>query len=156
MAQAPTIAEEQALLAEDFELLEDPREKIEYIIDLGKKLEPMAAELKTEDHKVHGCQSQVWMVAAHDDASDHIRFQADSDAILVRGLIALLMRLYDDRRADDILANPPKIIEDVGLGRHLTPNRANGLYSMVKRIRALAASHAGAAGEPAPSQRAAG
>ena len=149
--QAATIAEEQELLAEEFELFDDWRDKIEYVIDLGRKLPPLPEEDRTEANKVHGCQSQVWMVAALDEASGRVRLRADSDAFIVKGLIALLMRLYSDRPADEILANPPAVFDRIGLGRHLTPNRANGLYSMVGRIRELAA--ACVEGRPAKPQK---
>lgn len=142
MEQAQTIAEEQDLLAEEFELFDDVRDKIEYVIDLGKKLPPLADELKVEPNKVHGCQSQVWLVAAHDPERNVVHFQADSDAIIVRGLIGMLMRLYSDRTPEDILNTPPAVFDRIGLGRMLTAGRANGLASMVKRVRELAAQHA--------------
>jgi cysteine desulfuration protein SufE len=141
MEQAPTITQEQARIAEDFELFDDWRERIEYVLDLGKRLEPIPEALRTEANKVHGCQSQVWMVAELDQTSGRIRLQADSDAFIVKGLIALLLRLYADRRPDEILANPPDVFDQIGLGAHLSPTRANGLYAMVKRIRQLATAH---------------
>ncbi|MGF1477647.1 MAG: SufE family protein [Geminicoccaceae bacterium] len=142
---AATIAEEQQELAEDFELFDDWRERIEYVMELGNRLPPIAEEDRSEANKVHGCQSQVWMVARIDDASGRMTLNAYSDAIIVRGLISLLLRLYDDRKPDEILANPPEVFERIGLGRHLSPTRANGLHSMVKRIQALAATHVAAA-----------
>lgn len=144
MQQAATIAEEQELLAEEFELFDDWRDKIEYVIDLGKKLPSLDPGDRVEANKVHGCQSQVWMVAEHDPTAGCVRFRADSDAVLVRGLIGLLMRLYSDRPPEEILANPPAVFERIGLGRHLTAGRANGLQSMVKRLRDLAARYADA------------
>lgn len=142
MEQAPTIAEEQALIADDFELFDDWRERIEYVLDLGKRLEPLPDALRVEANKVHGCQSQVWMVAELDEANGRVRLQADSDAFIVKGLIALLIRLYADRRPDEILANPPDVFERIGLGAHLSPTRANGLHAMIKRVRQLATAHA--------------
>ncbi|HZA66202.1 MAG TPA: SufE family protein, partial [Geminicoccaceae bacterium] len=94
MTQAPTIAEEQRLIAEDFELFDDWREKIEYVLDLGRNLAPFPEQHRTETNKVKGCQSQVWMVAQMDQGSGRMRIAADSDAFIVRGLIALLLRLY--------------------------------------------------------------
>jgi cysteine desulfuration protein SufE len=138
MEQASTIAEEAALIEEDFALFEDARDKIEYLIDLGKGLPALDDRHKTEANKVRGCQSQVWMVAELDPESGRLHFEADSDAILVRGLIAMLMRLYDQRRPEEILDNPPEIFQRVGLGRMLTPGRSNGLYSMVGRMRQFA------------------
>ena len=138
MQQAPTIADEQRLIAEDFELLDDWREKIEYVLDLGRKLEPIPEQHRTEANKVKGCQSQVWMVADLDQTSGRIRILAESDAFIVSGLIALLLRLYSNRPPEEILQNPPRVFEEIGLGAHLSPTRANGLHSMIKRIRELA------------------
>jgi cysteine desulfuration protein SufE len=138
MQQAPTIAEEQQLIAEDFELLDDWREKIEYVLDLGKKLEPIPEQHRIEANKVKGCQSQVWMVADLDQTSGRMRILAESDAFIVSGLIALLLRLYSNRPPEEILENPPRVFEEIGLGAHLSPTRANGLHSMIKRIRELA------------------
>jgi cysteine desulfuration protein SufE len=138
MQQAPTIAEEQQLIAEDFELLDDWREKVEYVLDLGKKLEPIPEQHRIEANKVKGCQSQVWMVADLDRTSGRMRIMAESDAFIVSGLIALLLRLYSNRPPEEILENPPRVFEEIGLGAHLSPTRANGLHSMIKRIRELA------------------
>jgi cysteine desulfuration protein SufE len=138
MSQAATIAEEQQLIAEDFELFDDWREKIEYVLDLGRALDPLPEEERIEANKVRGCQSQVWMVAGLDEATGRVAIRADSDAFIVRGLIALLLRLYADRPAEEILANPPTVFEEIGLGAHLSPTRANGLHAMIKRIRQLA------------------
>jgi cysteine desulfuration protein SufE len=142
MTQAPTIAEEQRLIAEDFELFEDWREKIEYVLDLGRKLAPFPEQHRTEANKVKGCQSQVWMIAELDPACGRMRIAADSDAFIVRGLIALLLRLYADRTPQEILDNPPEVFNQIGLGAHLSPTRANGLHAMIKRIRQLAAGQA--------------
>jgi cysteine desulfuration protein SufE len=138
MSQAATIAEEQQLIAEDFELFDDWREKIEYVLDLGRALDGLPEEERVEANKVRGCQSQVWMVAELDPDSGLVRIRADSDAFIVRGLIGLLLRLYANRRPEDILANPPAVFEEIGLGAHLSPTRANGLHAMIKRIRQLA------------------
>ena len=138
MGQAATIAEEQQLIAEDFELFDDWREKIEYVLDLGRALDSLRDGERVEANKVRGCQSQVWMVAELDQATGKVAIRADSDAFIVRGLIALLLRLYADRPPEEILANPPKVFEEIGLGAHLSPTRANGLHAMIKRIRQLA------------------
>lgn len=138
MTRAATIPEEQAAIAEDFALFDDWREKIEYVLDLGKKLEPFPDEHRIDGNKVRGCQSQVWMVAAPDAESGLLRIQADSDAFIVKGLIALLLRLYDRRRPEEILANPPDVFDEIGLGKHLSPTRANGLHAMINRIRQIA------------------
>jgi cysteine desulfuration protein SufE len=138
MTQAATIAEEQQLIAEDFSLFDDWREKIEYVLDLGRRLDSLREHERTEANKVRGCQAQVWMVAELDEASGRVAIRADSDAFIVRGLIALLLRLYANRPAEEILANPPTVFEEIGLGSHLSPTRANGLHAMIKRLRQLA------------------
>lgn len=142
MAEAASIADTQQQLREDFELLDDPRDRIEYIIDLGKHLPPLDERHKTEANKVRGCQSQVWMVGALQE-DGRLRLEADSDAIIVKGLIALLLRLYDGRTAAEILDNPPDVLEEIGLRNFLTPGRSNGLYSMINRIQRLAEVYAG-------------
>jgi len=138
MSQAATIAEEQQLIAEDFSLFDDWREKIEYVLDLGRALDGLPDDERVEANKVKGCQSQVWMVAELDQASGRVAIRADSDAFIVRGLIGLLLRLYANRPPEEILANPPTVFEEIGLGAHLSPTRANGLHAMIKRIRQLA------------------
>ena len=148
MEQAPTIAEEQRLIAEDFELFDEWRDKIDYVLDLGRQLAAFPEQHRTDVNKVKGCQSQVWMVAELDPASGRMRIAADSDAFIVRGLIALLLRLYADRPPAEILANPPEVFEEIGLGAHLSPTRANGLHAMIGRIRQLAAGFAHAAPVP--------
>lgn len=135
------IGEAQAAIEEDFALFDDVRDKIEYIIDLGKDLPPLPDALKTEGNRVRGCQSQVWLVAELDPATRRIALRADSDAVIVKGLISLLLRIYGDRTPEAIAANPPAVFERVGLGKMLTPGRANGLYAMVERIRQLAVAY---------------
>ncbi len=142
MDRAAGIAEEQERIVEDFALFEDPREKLEYLIELGKELPALEERHRTEANKVRGCQSQVWLVAEYDRDSGRLHLRADSDAIIVRGLIALLLRLYSGRSPAEILAKPPEVFERIGLGRLLTPGRQNGLYSMIGRIRELAAVYA--------------
>ena len=138
MIRAATIAEEQAAILEDFALFDDWREKIEYVMDLGKNLKAFPEEHRIDTNKVKGCQSQVWIVAKPDEESGTLSILADSDAFIVKGLIALLLRLYADRRPEDILANPPDVFDQIGLGKHLSPSRANGLHAMVNRIRQIA------------------
>jgi cysteine desulfuration protein SufE len=139
MAGNGSIAAAQAEIREEFELFDDWRERIEHIVELGKELPPLPEEHRTDANRVSGCQSRVWMIAPVDPASGRLRLRADSDAFIVKGLISLLLRLYADRLPAEILANPPKVLEEIGLARHLTPGRSNGLWSMVKRIRELAA-----------------
>jgi cysteine desulfuration protein SufE len=108
------------------------------VLDLGRQLEPLPASDYAEANKVKGCQSQVWLVAELDRASGRLRIRADSDAFIVKGLIALLLRLYANRPPREILDSPPRVFEEIGLGAHLSPTRANGLHAMIKRIHQLA------------------
>ncbi len=150
MPATATIAEAAQAIAEDFALFDEYRDKIEYILDRGRRLPPMPEELKVDAHLVPGCQSRVWLVARRDPATGRIRLLADSDAFIVKGLIALLLQLYDDRLPEEILANPPEVLDEVGLALFLTPGRANGLSSMIARIQAHARALAGE-GAPAPA-----
>ena len=129
-------------LIEDFSFLDDWEDRFRYVIDLGKELEPMDDGLKTEETKVRGCTSQVWIVPSESaDAQGRkvLRFLADSDAHIVRGLIAILLRLYSGRTPHEILSLDIKgTIDRLGFAQHLSPNRANGLLSMVERIRGMA------------------
>ncbi len=143
MPEHPTIADAARDLEQEFALLEDWRDKVEYIIELGKDLPPLPDALKTEGNKVRGCQSQVWLVA-EPEAGGRVHLRADSDAVLVKGLISLLVTLYDRRTPQEILDNPPDVLERVGLAKLLTPGRSNGLYSMVARIRSMAEAFAAA------------
>jgi cysteine desulfuration protein SufE len=143
MAETPTVADAARGLEDDFALFDDWRDKVEYLIELGKELPPLPEALKSEGNKVRGCQSQVWLVA-EPEPDGRLRLRADSDAVLVKGLIALLLRLYDRRRPREILENPPDVLERVGLAKLLTPGRSNGLYAMVARIRAVAEAFAAA------------
>ena len=137
MPDDASIAEAAAALEEEFALLEDWRDKVEYLIELGRDLPPLPEALKVERHKVRGCQSQVWLVA-EPEAGGRLHLRADSDAVLVKGLISLLLALYDRRTPQEILANPPDVLERIGLSRLLTPGRSNGLHAMVARIRSMA------------------
>ena len=137
MTQASTIADAAHDLEEEFALFDDWRDKVEYIIELGKGLPELPAVYKTDANKVRGCQSQVWLVA-EPEAGGRLHLRADSDAVLTKGLISLLVRLYDRRTPREILDNPPEVLERIGLRKLLTPGRSNGLYAMVGRIRALA------------------
>ena len=146
MQENATIADAAAALEEEFALLEDWRDKVECLIELGRDLPPLPEALKVERHKVRGCQSQVWLVA-EPEAGGRLHLRADSDAVLVKGLISLLLALYDRRTPQEILANPPDVLERIGLSRLLTPGRSNGLHAMVARIRSMA--EALAAAKPA-------
>ena len=133
-----------AELIDNFTFLDDWEDRFRYLIDLGRKLEPMDESLKTEETKVRGCTSQVWIVdQVRPGPPPTLHFVADSDAHIVKGLIAVLLSIYDGRTPAEILAVDIKqAIGQLGFEQHLSPNRANGLYSMVERIRALAAQEA--------------
>lgn len=128
-------------LLETFDSLEDWEERCDYLIDLGFELPELPAEYKTEENRVRGCQSVVWLVAdVKTNGSPTIELMADSDAFIVKGLIAVLMTLFSGRSPDEILATDvDTIFRRIGLDRHLSSTRRNGLHSMVKRIRGIAA-----------------
>ncbi len=134
-----SVQEAQEQIVEEFGFFSDWTERYQYLIDLGRKLPEFPDALRTEEHKVHGCQSQVWLVAEGDQQCLH--FQAISDSAIVSGLIALLMRVYSDRPASEILTTEPTFIDAIGLGKHLSPTRSNGLAAMFTTIR----QHAGSA-----------
>ncbi|CAA0087999.1 Cysteine desulfuration protein SufE [Starkeya nomas] len=128
-------------IIEDFELLDNWDDRYRYLIELGRTLPPFPEERRTEQSKVQGCASQVWLVseARPDNDGPHLVFLGDSDAHIVRGLVAILLALYSGRPAHDIAAtDPTSVFERIGLKEHLTPQRSNGLRSMVERIRAEA------------------
>lgn len=125
-------------LAEDFGLFEDWEERYRYLIDLGRGLPKMDEALKTDDRLVRGCTSRVWMEAGFDD-QDRFHFLADSDAHIVRGLIALLYAAYEGRTREEIAAlDIEKIFHEIGLDQHLSPNRRSGFFAMVERIKGFA------------------
>jgi cysteine desulfuration protein SufE len=132
----------QDAIAEEFAYFGDWTERYQYLIDLGRKLPEFPEALKTEEHKVHGCQSQVWLVPSGD--AQRLEFQAISDSAIVTGLIALLLRVYSGRSAAEIVATEPRFIEAIGLARHLSPTRSNGLAAMLKTIKQHAALKLGA------------
>ncbi|HMM75817.1 MAG TPA: SufE family protein [Gammaproteobacteria bacterium] len=126
----------QEEIVDTFTLLEDWTDRYQYIIDLGKQLPPFPEEYKTEDYRLKGCQSQVWIKTDLVDGLLHI--QAISDSAIVSGLIALLLRVYNDRRPADIIATPPDFIRRIELESHLSPTRSNGLSAMIQQIRQMA------------------
>ncbi|MDO9451300.1 MAG: SufE family protein [Stagnimonas sp.] len=124
-------------LAETFDLLGDWEERYGYLIELGRKLPPLADAERSEDAKVRGCMSQVWLVGGQ-QADGTMHFNGDSDSTLVKGLIALLMVIVNDKTPTQILTTDiAQTFKDLGLESHITVNRRNGFYSMVERIRAL-------------------
>ena len=125
-------------LAENFALFDDWEERYKYLIDLGKNLRPMADSLKTEETLVKGCTSQVWMICETDGGGAY-HFTADSDAHIVKGLIAVLLSAYEGKTAPEIReVDIDQAFIEIGLDQHLSPNRRNGFFAMVERIRALA------------------
>jgi len=125
-------------LIDNFGLFEDWEDRYKYLIDLGKNLEPMADTLKTEETFVKGCTSKVWMIC-ETDSDGHYHFTADSDAHIVKGLIAVLLSAYEGKTAEQIkTVDIEQAFSDIGLDQHLSPNRRNGFFAMVERIRTLA------------------
>jgi cysteine desulfuration protein SufE len=117
----------------EFEMFDDWMEKYEYLIELGKDLPIIAEELKTEDRLIEGCQSRVWLNAALIDGE--MSFSADSDAIITKGIIGLLIRVMNHQKPEIIASNDLFFIKEIGLQEHLSPSRSNGLVGMVKRMK---------------------
>jgi cysteine desulfuration protein SufE len=130
------IKEIQEEIVDEFSMFDDWMQRYEYIIDLGKKLPLIQEEFKTEDNIIKGCQSKVWLKGEQND--DKIVFTADSDAILTKGIIAILIRVFSNQKASDILNADMDFIDEIGLKEHLSPTRANGLVSMIKNIKMYA------------------
>jgi cysteine desulfuration protein SufE len=128
----------QQEIIDEFSLFPEWLDRYQYLIDLGRKLPPLAAEEKVEDKLLAGCQSQVWLYLEGD--ADEVTIRANSDAAIVSGLIALIIRVYSGCSARQILETEPAFIRDIGLADHLSPTRANGLHAMLNAIRAHAAS----------------
>jgi cysteine desulfuration protein SufE len=130
------IEQAQQELVEEFSFFDSWVDRYQYIIDMGRKLPEFPEEWRTEQHRLHGCQSQVWLKTRAADG--RLEFQAVSDSAIVSGLIAILMRVYNGRDAAEIVATPPGFIGDIGLDAHLSPTRSNGLNAMVGAIKAAA------------------
>ena len=137
----PSIAETERELVDEFALFDDWIDRYQYIIDLGRQLPAFPESEKTEEQKIKGCQSQVWLVTKV--VGDRLEFQAVSDSAIVSGLIAILMRIYSGRPAREILATSPGFIKAIGLDQHLSPTRSNGLHAMLGAIRNAAAACVG-------------
>lgn len=131
----------QQEIAEEFAFLGDWSERYQYLIDLGRQLPPFPEERKTEAWRVHGCQSMVWLVPSGDASCMH--FEATSDSAIVSGLIALVLRVYSDRPAAEIVATEPGFIGTIGLAKHLSPTRSNGLTAMLAKLKGYAVAAAG-------------
>ena len=132
MDKKKTISEEQKEIIEEFSFFDNWQDKYEHIIDMGKKLDMLPDKYHTKEFKVEGCVSEVFLVPKKNN--NLLNFQADSNSVITRGLIAMLLRIYSGRMPEDIMNNPPQFIDKVGLGVHLTPSRTNGLHSMVEKI----------------------
>lgn len=126
----------QAELIDEFSFFDNWMDRYQYIIDLGRRLPAFPDELKIDANKIKGCQSQVWFHAEKD--GERLQFSAISDAAIVSGLIALLLRVYSDRRPQDILDTPADFVASLELDQHLSPTRSNGLTSMLEAIRRFA------------------
>ena len=131
-----TIKEIQEEIVDEFSIFDDWMERYEYIIELGKNLPLINEQYKLEENLIKGCQSKVWLFSELEE--DTIKFSADSDAILTKGIVALLLRVYSGQKPTDILTADTSFIDQIGLKEHLSPTRANGLVSMLKQIKMYA------------------
>ena len=133
----PTIPEIEKEIVEEFSLFDNWEDKYEYIIDLGKKLPPLPEQYRKEENKIKGCQSQVWMHSALQDGK--VYYDADSDAMIVKGLASMLVRVFNGQKPEDIVSAPVKFIDDIGMTSHLAQTRSNGLRAMLKQMKLDAA-----------------
>ncbi|MCR5571020.1 MAG: SufE family protein [Bacteroidales bacterium] len=131
-----TLQEAQAEVVDDFSMYDEWLDKYEYLIDLGRRLEPFPEEMKTDDRLIKGCQSRVWLDAREEDG--RLYFRADSDAIITKGIISLLIGVYSGRTAAEIAADDFAFVDSLGLRENLSPTRANGLASMIETLRQTA------------------
>lgn len=131
-----TIKEIQEEIVDEFSMFDDWMQRYEYIIELGKNLPLIKEELKTDENIIKGCQSKVWLQG--EQQGDKVVFTADSDAILTKGIIAILIRVFSNQKPADILEADMDFIDEIGLKEHLSPTRANGLVSMIKNIKMYA------------------
>ena len=138
------IEQRQDRIIREFKVFDDWMDKYKHIIQLGTQLKPLSPEKKNDSNLVKGCQSQVWLVASYDNGQ--VKFEADSDAAITKGLVALVVRLYTNQSPEQILKTQPRFIHEIGMTEHLSPTRANGLASMVKQMKiyamAFASKHA--------------
>ena len=141
-----TIQDIQAGIVEEFAVFTDWMDKYEYLIELGKSMPLIDEKDKTDEHLIKGCQSRVWLACKADNG--RLRFSADSDAIITKGIISLLLKVYDNPTPADILAANEDFIEQIGLKENLSPTRANGLVSMIATIKAYAAQYKDAPAAP--------
>lgn len=137
-----TIEENIAQIEEDFSMFDEWVDKYAYLIDLGKSLPLIDSKYKDEQHLIRGCQSQVWL-AAEQDREGNVIFTADSDAIITKGIISLLIKVLSGQKPADIAAADLSFIDRIGLSSHLSPTRANGLYEMIRQMKYYAAALGG-------------
>ena len=133
MNAVQTIQDIEDEIVDEFSLFDNWEDKYEYIIDLGKRLEPLSSEYKIDENKIKGCQSQVWLVA--DEHDGRIFFKADSDAVIVRGLVSMLIRVLSGHAPQEIIDAKLNFINKIGMTTHLAQTRSNGLLSMVKQMK---------------------
>ncbi|MGN6533287.1 MAG: SufE family protein [Ginsengibacter sp.] len=133
MDENNTIKEREEEITDEFSLFDSWEEKYEYIIDLGKRLEPLDEKFKVEENIIKGCQSTVWLTSYFKDGK--VFYKADSDAIIVKGLISMLIKVLSGHKPDEILDAKLEFIKDIGMMTHLAQTRSNGLLSMVKQIK---------------------
>jgi len=136
MKDQQTIEETEKEIAEEFSLFDSWDDKYEYIIDLGKKLPPLEDQYKIDENRVRGCQSTVWLVA--DYTNEKIFYKAESDAVIVKGLISMLIRVLSGHSPDEIIAAKLNFIQQIGMTTHLAQTRSNGLLAMVKQMKNFA------------------
>lgn len=131
-----TIKEIQDEIIAEFNDFDDWLDRYQLLIDLGGEQEPLPLEYKTDNNLIEGCQSRVWLQADYIDGKVH--FRAESDALIVKGIVSLLIKVYSGRTPDEILDNEPYFVEAIGLKEHLSPTRSNGLLAMIKQMRLYA------------------
>jgi cysteine desulfuration protein SufE len=131
-----TIKDIQEEIIDEFAMFDDWMERYEYMIELGKSLPLIDEQYKTDDNLIRGCQSKVWVHASL--TNDKIKFTADSDAIITKGIVAILIRVFSNQHPKDIIEANTAFIDEIGLKEHLSPTRANGLVSMIKKIKMYA------------------
>jgi cysteine desulfuration protein SufE len=141
LPEEPSAKAAIAAIAEDLELFDDWMDRYQFIIEMGRKLPPFPEEWANDSHRVPGCQSRVWMEAVFRDGS--LFFAGASDAAIVSGLIALLLRVYSGRSPEEIIDTDPVFLKDLGLLEALSTNRGNGIAAMARKVREIAALHRG-------------
>ncbi|MDD4190383.1 MAG: SufE family protein [Mangrovibacterium sp.] len=134
-----TIEAKQQAIIEDFSVFEDWMDKYSFLIELGNSLEPLDPKLKNDQHLIKGCQSRVWLVSEVRDGK--IYFQGESDAVIVKGLVALLLRVVSGHTPGEIMESDLHFVDDIGLKQHLSPTRSNGLVAMIKQIKLYAVAY---------------